>query len=147
MKQVIEMDKMDMIWVVTALEIYPEINSIKIISKGTIIDKVKEIWGDKIFDTMINTHLVSWKDRDCDKKQPTRGGSRKRYLFKTKDGHTPDSYGKFRLYKRKDNKYDGVDKTGPFHPEKEKIEKTFPIGNIEPETLIRWYKEEYYPSY
>lgn len=140
------MYKMDMIWITVALEIYPDTNSSILVSKTTMKQKIKEYWDETISDVMVNVHLVSWKPRDKDKNIPSRGGDRKRFLFKTRNGVTPNSYGSFRLYKHKDSHHDSDDKKeGKTCPELANI-TDFPVNYITPEELLNWYTNVYYPS-
>ena len=88
---------------------------------------------------MINKHLVSWEDRQADHENPARGGSRNRYLFRTENGSEPSVEGRFRLYKKCDEIYDGEDKNGPSCPQKEKIDTQYYY-------LINWYEKYYVNS-
>ncbi len=130
------MIKMDMIWIATAKLIYPNTYSSKLVSLGSIEQGVSRIFNARITPIMVDKHLVSWEDRQADKAIPARGGSRNRYLFKTEDGISPSGNGDFRLYKDKDGKHDGKDKTGRTRPE---------LGDIPQEYhyLIEWYDDKY----
>ena len=119
------MTKMNKIWVATASLIYPDIDCNKCVSGSQITSRVARLFNTEISPVMLNSHLVSSVDRMADKKNPARGGSRNRYLFKTNDGIKPNTKGNFRLYKSKDEKFDGWEKTGKTNPNKEDVEKQF----------------------
>lgn len=133
------MTKMDKIWVATASLIYPEVNCKKYVSGSQITSRVARMFNTEISPAMMNSHLVSSVDRMADKKNPVRGGSRNRYLFKTNDGIKPYTKGNFRLYKSKDEKYDGWEKTGKINPDKEDVNKEYHY-------LIEWYVNSYFNS-
>ena len=130
---------MDRIWVATASLIYPEIKSTVLVSYDDILNKVNERFPINITPIMLTHHLVSWEDRQADKKNPKRGGSRNRYLFCTLDGYEPIENGFFRLYKKSDSQFDGWDKTGKIRPENIKIPPEFRY-------LIDWHENDYFGS-
>jgi hypothetical protein len=80
--------------------------------------------------------LVSFINRQADKQNPNRGGSRNRYLFRTIDGKTPSYKGNFRLYKHPDQQYDGMDKTGKTSPMKNALDEKYCY-------LYDWYQWKY----
>jgi hypothetical protein len=133
------MIKMDMIWIAVATLLYPATSPKTMVTRRQIENKVDNLFGDNIMPVMIERHLVSWVDRQADKAQPSRGGSRNRYLFRTIDGTSPSEMGDFRLYKQMDNQYDGWDKTGRTCPDPTSIP-------VEYHYLIDWYKTDYYPA-
>jgi len=139
MRLLVNMTKMDMIWIATASLIYPEINTKKLVTRNQIELEVAKLFGASITPIMIEGHLVSWEDRQADKKEMTRGGSRNRYLFKTLNGKKPAQNGKFRLYKQIDTIFDGWDKTGPSAPVPTNIETRY-------QYLLEWYKGLYFNS-
>lgn len=121
------MTKMDMIWVAVASALHQSVKS-SIIEKD-IHSLVWKLFQAELTPAMINTHLVSSTDRQADKNNPQRGGSRNRYLFK-------ESNGNFRLYKKTDATYDGWDKTGPCCPSIDKLPYEY-------QDLVTWYENEY----
>lgn len=131
------MTKMDMIWVAVASMIQPSTDSSKTVARSEIAAKVTELFGATLTPVMIEKHLVSWEDRQADKANPRRGGSRKRYLFKTVDGHTPFGKGQFRLYKATDRTRDGWEKDGPTCPVREAVADDYCH-------LIDWYRTRYF---
>lgn len=133
------MIKMDMIWVAVAGLIYPEKSSSITVSRVEIESEVSRQFEAVITPVMIEKHLVCWVDRQADKENPRRGGSRNRYLFRTSNCTTPSSDGNYRLYKAADSKYDGWDKTERTCPDERKIEEKY-------HELLVWYKEEYFLS-
>ena len=126
------MKKMDMVWIAVADLIYPQIASSVAVFKNTIDERVYEMFGAKITPVMITHHLVNSVDRQADARNPSRGGSRKRYLATNPDGC-------FRLYKKSDVHTDAVDKTGPYHPSVDGISSEFAY-------LISWYRTAYFTS-
>jgi hypothetical protein len=133
------MIKMDMIWVAAATLIYPETSSRRMVSESQIENQVARLFDTKITPIMIEKHLVSWEDRQADRSDPSRGGSRNRYLFRSINGMKPSSEGKFRLYKRADGQYDGWDKTGRICPEIDAIPENL-------QYLLEWYNTRYFPN-
>ena len=131
------MIKMDMIWIATATLIHPNTSPNHLVTRTQIEDKVANLFEIKITPIMISRHLVSWKDRDADKYNPKRGGSRNRYLFKTVDGMNPSTDGDYRLYKKYDGQFDGQDKTGRIYPIASEIPSKY-------QYLIDWYKSQYF---
>lgn len=132
------MTKMDMIWISVATLIYPKTNSSSLVSFDEIIQEVSKLFDEnKITPAMVQVHLVSWEERRADRTNPQRGGSRNRYLFKTKDGRLPSVGGKFRLYKVSDCNHDGIDKDGKTHPSLEDVDNAYHY-------LIDWYENEYF---
>ena len=130
------MTKMDMIWVAVATILYPETSSSKTVTVGEIEAQVVKLFGAAVTRVMIAGHLVSSEDRQADKADPRRGGSRNRYLFRTSDGNAPSRDGRFRLYKEADATHDGWDKTGPTHPGSQAVEAEYRY-------LIEWYERQY----
>jgi hypothetical protein len=133
------MTKMDMIWIAAASLLYPECGSSNTVTRRQIEAQADKLFGVVLTPVMIDRHLVSLEDRMADVKNPRRGGSRNRYLFKTADGTTPSREGNFRLYKIMDAAHDGQDKTGPTHPAPRSIPTNFLV-------LIVWYKDHYFRS-
>lgn len=128
--------KMDMIWISTALLTHPQTENQFLVSRDQIEEKMISEWQMNITSILINKHLVSWEDRQADKKNPSRGGSRNRYLFRTGNGEKPLANGNFRLYKEKDSIYDGWEKTGKSCPSEEDIPEKYHY-------LLSWYNKEY----
>lgn len=124
------MIRMDMVWVAVATLIQSAKRTDVTVTKQQIDSKVKELFGTHITPVMISRHLVNSIDRQAAKDKPQRGGSRKRYLFK-------DQRGGFRLYKSSDYGSDGWDKTGPTHPEVNKVDVKY-------RSLVTWYCDNYY---
>ncbi len=124
------MTKMDMIWVAVAKLLHPHTDSS--VTKSDIEDLVRKLFNTKITPVMINKHLVSSVDRQADKNNLRRGGSRNRYLFK-------ETNGEFRLYKETDKGHDGWEKTGSTHP-------NFDDLPTEHQHLVTWYEDEYLRS-
>lgn len=126
------MTKMDKIWIAVGTLIYPNVRADITVSKAEIDAKVQAMFATDVSPVMITHHLVGSKDRQRDKNNPQRGGSRNRYL-------TIDAGGRFRLYRKTDGVNDGRDKTGPFCPSAE---------NIRPEYryLLKWYNSCYFKS-
>lgn len=133
------MTKMDMIWVAVASMLHPETSASKTVTRGQIEAQVAKLFGASITPVMIERHLVSSEDRQADKADPRRGGSRNRYLFRTADGNAPSRDGRFRLYKQADTKHDGWEKTGPTHPDPAAVAGEYRY-------LIEWYKGQYVAS-
>jgi hypothetical protein len=131
------MTKTDKIWVATTSLIYPRTNKTILVSREEIEDQVYRIWQSTLTPIMIEKHLVSFEDRQADRMNPSRGGNRKRYLFRTSDGVNPSEGGDFRLYCRDDSPHDGWDKTGPTCPSKEHIDKQYLY-------LLNWYMDQYF---
>ncbi len=138
-KMTIDMIKMDMIWVAISSLLYPETRAAKTVSLEEIRAQVKELFNISINPIMVERHLISSEGRQADKKRLRRGGSRKRYLFRTIDGFMPSREGGFRLYKRCDATYDGWEKTGPIHPESSAVARKY-------QYLIEWYQFNYFIS-
>ena len=126
------MTKMDMVWIAVATLIRPETASSVAVSKDDIDQRVYALFQTHITPVMITRHLVNSIDRQADTRNPRRGGSRNRYLVMNADG-------RFRLYKKSDQHTDAIDKTGPFHPSVENIDREF-------EELVSWYLTSYYGS-
>ena len=134
---IMPMTKMDMIWTATANLIHPKVTLTYLVSEQDIKDEVWRIWKTEITDVMLNRHLVSSENRMADRKNPKRGGVRKRYLFRTENGTKPDRKGNFRLFKKQDAEYDGLDKDGgPECPEIENVDSNYRY-------LVEWYKNNY----
>lgn len=130
------MHKMDKTWITVATLIYPETSSTKCVSPKEVASKMNSMFNEKINYTLLGGHLVSTKDRMYSKSNPSIGGSRNRYFFKTFDGKTPDSKEKVRLYKKKNRMYDGLDKTGKTCPNMDDIDPKFYY-------LVEWHKSHY----
>lgn len=124
------MTKMNMIWIAVAKILHSR--SALSVTKSDIDRVVDELFQAEITPVMINVHLVASEDRQADKNNPQRGGSRNRYLSREIDGT-------FRLYKKSDEAHDGFDKTGPTHPSVDSLPDEY-------KHLVDWYKKEYYPS-
>lgn len=133
------MIKMDMIWIAAAMLIYPDTSSRKLITARQIENQVLSFFNTQITPIMIIKHLVSWEDRDADRSNPSRGGSRNRYLFRSINGTQPSREGKFRLYKSNDLQFDGWDKTGRICPEIDSIPE-------ELRYLFKWYYSCYFAN-
>jgi len=133
------MTKMDMIWVAVGSLLHPEVNRSRTVTRGEIETQVLKLFGASITPVMIEKHLVSWENRQADKADPRRGGSRNRYLFKTGDGTTPSRDERFRLYKASDASHDGRDKSGPTHPDPQSID----AGHRH---LVPWYEQHYFKA-
>lgn len=129
--------KMDMIWVATAFLIHPDTFIKHLTTFNQIIEKIGHLFQMQITPVMIHKHLVSWENRQVSAQNPSMGGSRNRYLFKTFDGMNPSAKGSFRLYKKDDAKFDGLGKTGKTHPKPYDIPEAYRY-------LIEWYENEYY---
>ena len=130
---------MSRIWVATAFLIHPDISSSRLVTFNEIIEKINHLFPINITPVMIKKHLVSWENRQRRKKQPSTGGSDYRFLFKTLDGVIPSQCNKFRLYKKQDSQFDGIEKTGNTHPDHSKIPDAYHY-------LIDWYQKEYFNS-
>ncbi|RMI12775.1 MAG: hypothetical protein D6681_06370 [Calditrichaeota bacterium] len=128
---------MDRIWIATASLLYPETSPGRLVSLDEILAEIDRLFPTEITRVMVTHHLVSWVDRQKDRANPSRGGSRNRYLFRTLDGVTPSGTGKFRLYRAGDARYDGQGKTGKTHPQEEDVPAAYRY-------LLKWYQEEYY---
>ena len=124
------MTKMDMVWVAVATLLHPRTTASAFVRKSQIDSKVMELFGKTITPVMINKHLVNSEDRQADRANPSRGGSRNRYLVKTEDGA-------FRLYKHRDGVRDAWDKTGPTHPEPNNLDSEY-------REIVAWYESEYF---
>lgn len=123
------MTKMDMVWIVVATLIFPQTSPGKTVSKKQIDEEVARLFGMTISPVMITKHLVNSVDRQADKANPQRGGSRNRYLFRGEDG-------RFRLYKTRDHATDAWEKTGPTNPAASAVETKFA-------ELVTWYESAY----
>ena len=123
------MTKMDMVWVAVASLLHPRTEANVFVEKSQIDSKVLELFGETITPVMIDKHLVNSEDRQADRANPSRGGSRNRYLVR-------GEHSSFRLYEQRDGESDAWDKTGPTHPDP---------NNIDPEYryLVTWYRREY----
>lgn len=124
------MTKMNMVWVAVAKLLHS--HPARSVTKNDIDRLVRKLFQAEITPVMINVHLVASEDRQADKANPRRGGSRNRYLSRESDGT-------FRLYKKSDEIHNGVDKSGPTHPT---------IGSLPDEYgyLVTWYEKEYFLS-
>lgn len=129
------MNKMTKFWLATASVVHPAVSTERLVTLSQIQQKHLELFNETLPQSL-EQQLISWKRRYADKNKPTRGGSRNRYLFRTADGYTPSSNGKFRLYKLSDSQHDGTDKTGPTNPGIEDVPPNF-------EYLVNWYLDAY----
>ena len=123
------MTKMDMVWVAVALLVHPRVEANVFVEKSQIDSKVLELFGKIITPVMINKHLVNSEDRQADRANPSRGGSRNRYLVRGERGS-------FRLYKQRDGESDAWDKTDRTHPHPHEIDPEYRY-------LVTWYQNEY----
>ncbi len=130
------MTKMDMIWIAAASLLYPSTSSKRTITRKAIQGRVTELFGVSITPVVVERHLVSSVDRQADKGQPSRGGSRNRYLYRTHDGITPSLSGNFRLYKTADTPHDAHEKTGKTLPEVEMVAAEY-------QHFLHWYTAQY----
>lgn len=133
------MTKMDMVWVAVASLLHPAANPAATVSRTQIDAQVERLFGASITPVMLTKHLVSSEARMADEANPSRGGSRNRYLFRTTDGQTPSRDGGFRLWKLTDGVHDGWEKTGPTHPDSTAVAPEF-------RHLVDWYKGQYVAS-
>jgi len=124
------MTKMDMVWVVVATLLQPQTDEDTVVTKAQIDESVNAMFGETITPVMITRHLVNSVDRQADRDIPERGGSRNRYLFRDADGG-------YRLYKSQDHGSDAWEKTGPTHPDPNKL------GAVHV-PLVAWYQEKYF---
>jgi len=124
------MTKMNMVWIAVAKLLHS--HPARSVTKNDIDRFVRKLFQAEITPVMINVHLVASEDRQADKANPQRGGSRNRYLSRASDG-------RFRLYKKSDEAHDGFDKTGSTHP---------PVDSLPDEYkhLVSWYENEYFLS-
>lgn len=132
------MIKMDKFWLATASLLYPFTGPERLVTLEQIRGKYLELF-EEVLSPSMEQQLISWKPRYADKANVTRGGSRKRYLFRTDDGRIPYPSGRFRLYKNSDSPFNGEDKTGPSCPEKNDVSEPFRY-------LIDWYLANYLRS-
>ena len=123
------MTKMDMVWVAVASLVHSRTEATVFVEKSQIDSKVLELFGETITPVMIDKHLVNSEDREADRANPSRGGSRNRYLVR-------GEHGSFRLYKQRDGVSDAWDKTGSTHPHPNKVEPEY-------RHLVTWYGSEY----
>ena len=122
------MTKMNMVWIAVATLIYPDPRPNRHVSKEQIDARVRKLFQTSITPVMITHHLVASEDRQRDRRDPRRGGSRKRYLTKHDD--------RYRLYRLSDQPYDGLDKTGPCCPSIDDVAEEF-------RHLVQWYRRDY----
>ena len=120
---------MSMVWVASASLLHPDASGARTVTKRQIDEQVESLFGASITPVMINKHLVNSEDRQADKSNPARGGSRNRYLVRDCSG--------FRLYKKADAETDAWEKTGPTHPKREAVGGQFAH-------LVDWYERTYY---
>ncbi len=123
-----QMTKMNMVWIAVAKLLHSHTASF--VTKKDIDELVFKLFQTKITPAMINSHLVSSVDRQADKANPQRGGSRNRYLYK-------ENNGKFRLYKEADGIHDGWEKTGRICPSIDDMPSEYHY-------LVTWYQTEYF---
>ncbi|MXX91551.1 MAG: hypothetical protein F4Y68_20295 [Boseongicola sp. SB0665_bin_10] len=126
------MTKMNMVWIAVASLLHPKIESNLFVRKPEIESKVRELFNVTITPVMIDKHLVNSEDRQADPNNPSRGGSRNRYLVR-------GAYDNFRLYKQSDSESDAWDKTGPTCPDSKSIDPEY-------EYLVTWYERMYVNS-
>lgn len=131
------MTDMDKLWVTVAKLVYPVTHNNHLVDTAKIGKEYQSLFDDKISASLIS-HLVSWKARNLDKENPSRGGSRNRYFFRTDDGMNPsfNGGGGYRLYKNTDSLFDGEGKDGPTCPREDKIPEEFRF-------LRTWYLHDY----
>ena len=122
------MTKMNMVWVAVATLIHPDTRLARLVFKEEIDARVQELFQTTITPVMITHHLVASEDRQRDRCNPRRGGSRNRYL--TKLGN------RYRLYCLSDQPNDGLDKTGPYCPSADDVASEY-------RHLIQWYRRDY----
>lgn len=133
------MNKMTKHWIATASLLHPATSPERLVSRDEIQRRHRELFGVSLAPSL-EQQLISWKERYVDKKDPTRGGSPNRYLFRTVDGYTPEPLGRFRLYKLADGQYDGPGKfSGPTNPRHQDVEQEFHY-------LVDWYIASYRAS-
>ena len=130
------MTKMDMVWVAVARLLHPTTGASRTVKRDAIETEVSRLFGVLITRVMIDKHLVSFEDRQADRNDPRRGGSRNRYLFRTSDGRLPSRDGRFRLYKTADRAHDGNEKDGPMQPDPQNLPEEYRY-------LINWYEADY----
>ena len=125
------MTKMDKIWIAVATLTYPDAEAPRLLTQDEIKARVWRLFETTITPVMVTRHLVGSEDRQADRANPQRGGSRNRYLTRVNDS--------YRLYRKADQTTDGQDKTGPFCPS---------MDNVRPhyEHLVRWYCTEYFDA-
>jgi hypothetical protein len=133
------MIKMDKIWIAAASLLYPDTSAARLITLKEMLEEINRLFPTKITPVMITHHLVSWVDRQASKANPAMGGSRNRYLFRTRDGLSPSGRGDFRLYKEMDGRFDGVDKTGRVRPEENQIPPEYFY-------LLEWHRNDYFST-
>jgi hypothetical protein len=131
------MYKKDIIWIATANLLYPNNSTKELVSEIQIKSEIMKMFRIKITPVMLRKHLVSWENRQANPKESSMGGGRYRYLFHTKDGITPSTDGKYRLYKKIDKQFDGNDKDGEIHPNPYEIPDNYMF-------LIDWYEKNYF---
>lgn len=129
------MNKMTKFWLATASLLHPAVSTERLVTLKQIQQKHSELFNEALPQSL-EQQLISWKRRYADNNQPTRGGSRNRYLFRTTDGYAPSTNGKFRLYKLSDSQHDGTDKTGPTNPGIGDVDLNFAY-------LVNWYLNAY----
>jgi hypothetical protein len=132
------MSDMDKLWIATASLLHPATAPDHLVTVPQIRIEYQRLFGGSLSTTLVQ-HLVSWKPRNIDKDNPSRGGSRNRYFFRTDDGATPSPNGGYRLYKSPDITFDGVGKDGPTCPRVGGIGEQFHF-------LRDWYLSDYQES-
>ncbi len=60
------MTKMDKIWVALASLLHPHTESTFVVNPQDVVAEVRREWRTEITPIMLDTHLVSWKDRQAD---------------------------------------------------------------------------------
>lgn len=126
------MTKMDMVWVAVASLLHPRTGAGVFVRKARIDARVLELFGESVPPVLITHHLVNSVDRQADQVQPSRGGSRNRYLFR-------DESGGYRLYKNVDGNSDAWEKNGPTHPDANNVDAEYA-------DLLTWYENDYATS-
>ena len=123
------MTKMDIVWVAVASLLHPKTGADVFVRKAQIDARVSELFDVSIPPVLITHHLVNSVDRQADRADPSRGGSRNRYLFRGNGGG-------YRLYKNSDSSTDGWEKNSRTHPEAGKIDRDY-------QYLLEWYEQDY----
>lgn len=126
------MTKMDMVWVAVASLLHPRTRSDVFVRKSQIDARVLELFGATIPPVMITAHPVNSEDRQADRADPSRGGSRNRYLVRAETGG-------YRLYKNSDTASHGWEKSGPTDPHPRNVDSEYAH-------LLTWYEHEYTPK-
>ncbi|MBN8467173.1 HNH endonuclease [Corallococcus exiguus] len=129
------MKKIDKFWLAVASLLYPRTDSTALVSLEQISLKHVELFERQPTPSLEQT-IISSKRKYTNRAKPTQGGSPKRYLFRTDDGHTASPRGKFRLYKASDVASVGPGKVGAPCPDRKDVLEQFRY-------LVDWYWESY----